>query len=243
MGGGNGQHWGLGGGLDIKVTPWKKKSESIAFQFIVDYRYIFESQDIRTLGLNKNLSPSIDPSVKNWGQYFLAGRTGVTGVQPLANIITQKVNVKIGSQVDLLAGFVYSHGGFTLDLGYELYGREAEGVTKREALANETYGLAGYDYDAREAFSSSTDIPSEQVYIYQAAASAVDQSFLKDSEIVTDPAETPSQISNKFYGGLGYCFNKWETPLMLGLGGAYEFASLEKGLQQWGIWGKIGLSF
>ena len=64
-----------------------------------------------------------------------------------------------------------------------------------------------------------------------------------DTELTTRPCTTPSYVTHKIYGGLGYCFNEWETPFMLGLGAHYEFASSQKTLEQWGIFGKLGISF
>ena len=39
-------------------------------------------------------------------------------------------------------------------------------------------------------------------------------------------------------------FKTWEYPLMLGLGAQYEFADRhEGGIENWGIWGKLGVAF
>jgi len=66
--------------------------------------------------------------------------------------------------------------------------------------------------------------------------------FLKCSDLNTCVAETPSQVSNKLFAGLGYVFKKWDNPLMLGLGGSYEWAN-SAAISGWAVWGKIGIGF
>ncbi len=245
LGGGNGQHWGLGAGLDLKVQPWTDEEQNIELQLVVNYRYLFEGKDTRTLGFQSSTGTLYD-----WGQYFLVGQTGVAGVQPLANISTGKVNVKAGSQVDLLAGFSYNNGGFTLDLGYELYAREAEKVTRKFDLpatgASDVYLLSANDYIPDIAGTTNTflatDSPTTQPTIGSTQAHGTGIEVL-NANLATSVAESPCQVTNKIYGALGYSWNDWETPLMLGLGGEFEFASSQKALQQWGVFGKIGISF
>ena len=67
--------------------------------------------------------------------------------------------------------------------------------------------------------------------------------YVNNDSLDISTAETPSQCTHSIYGGLGYSFKEWDTPLMLGLGGKYEFASENSAIEQWGIWGKIGIGF
>jgi len=239
LGGGNGQHWGLGAGIDTKFTPWKHAEQSLNILLVMDYRYLFKNSETRTLGL-KDIP---------WSQYMLYARVGTAGVEPLAELLTDKCNVTPGSQVDFLAGLAYNCGGFTFDLGYELYAREREKVSKKftiDETAATGYALAANDYDAHSVFAFTNGILKANADIsatrsHEGAAAATTQ--ILNSDIDTSVAQTPSQVTNKIYGGIGYSFNKWETPLMLGLGGEYEFASKQKALENWGVNAKIGISF
>jgi hypothetical protein len=245
LGGSNGGHWGLGAGLDVAFQAWNDEEQNLEFEFVLNYRYLFSAKDTRTLGYRT----SATATPENWGQYFLVAQVATAGygVEPFANISTGRVNVKAGSQVDFLAGLTYNNGGFSFDLGYELYARENEKVTRKFDI-QATTGLAGNDYSAGTAGTTAFTreyIPSSAVKIYQtyAGGQSATGTYLTNDNLATSVAETPSQFTNKIYAGLGYCWNEWETPLMLGLGGEYEFASTTKALSMWGIWAKIGISF
>ncbi len=240
LGGGNGGHWGLGAGGDAKFKVWKDEDQCLELDFALNYRYLFKGSETRTLGLYK------DAAHKNWGHNFLVGQTGQSTLIPLANISTGKVDVTPGSQVDFQAGLSYRNGGFTFDLGYNLYARVSENVKKKFTLTADTYGLAGNNYDAAAGANlfALADIPAATtaVTIGQTRVSGTG-AWMLDTELTTRPCTTPSYVTHKIYGGLGYCFNEWETPFMLGLGAHYEFASSQKTLEQWGIFGKLGISF
>ncbi len=231
-GGANGGHWGLGAGFDTKFVPWKKDEQKLEILAMVDWRYLFKNDEKRTLQLIG----------KEWSQYFLLGQTGETGVIPAANILTREVDVRPGNQVDALFGLAYRSGNFTADLGYNLYAREAEKVSVKEALPESTYGIAGRDYDAVNAFST-TYIAASNHSIGSAQAAAAGGQWIKNSDLDTLPATTPAQITHKLYGGFGWAWNDWDTPVMLGLGASYEFASSQKALETWALWGKLGISF
>ncbi|HBS48122.1 TPA: hypothetical protein DEO28_03495 [Candidatus Dependentiae bacterium] len=240
LGGGNGQHWGLGAGIDTKFEPWKHHEQALDILLVLDYRYLFKNSETRTLQLGNNSTHA------DWSRYFLVGHVGTAGVQPLANISTGKCDVTPGNQVDFLAGLAYKNGGFTFDLGYNLYGREREKVSKKFSIdetAATGYALAGYDYNATSAFALTNAAVKTSPVIGQTYVGAATGAQLLNSDFDTGCAQTPAYVTHKIYGGIGYCFNRWETPLLLGLGADFEFASKQKALEQWGLWGKVGISF
>jgi hypothetical protein len=42
---------------------------------------------------------------------------------------------------------------------------------------------------------------------------------------------------------MGYTFRKWEVPMMMGIGGKYEWPTDNAALEQWSVWGKMGVTF
>ena len=60
--------------------------------------------------------------------------------------------------------------------------------------------------------------------------------------IDVEKAETPSQFTHKIFGGIGYIFEGHTYPLIIGLAGHYEFDS-DDGMDNWGIWEKLGITF
>jgi hypothetical protein len=132
---------------------------------------------------------------------------------PVANKTTLNVDITPGSQLDAIAALAYNKGGFTLDLGYNLYFRQEESLKIKDSF-------------------------NDTAYYY-----AADNLFTKDDHIDVTAAETPSQFTNGIFGAVGYTFKNWDYPLMVGLGGKYEFASKNNAVEGWQAWIKAGLSF
>jgi len=121
-------HWGLGAGLDAQARIWGNEDHNVKLNFAANYRYMFQAIEQRTLGLN-----GVD-----FGQYLLTNANA-----PVANGLTPNVNVTLGSQLDAILGLGYNKGGFTVDLGYNLYVAEQEstkikGTVVAPTLANAT---------------------------------------------------------------------------------------------------------
>ncbi len=230
---GNGHHWGLGGDLYGTIRAWGKMKHNLKFFLRMKYRYLFSNDENRTLGIKGY----------DWGQYHLLGKldSGSTvqyrSLIPAANVLTRRVDVTPGSQFDGVLGMTYNNGGFSFDLGYNLYYRDAEEVSLDDKLPASTYFVAARNFDTAAAAAAISDHP-EYVDGNLAAPWYVD-----NSNVTCDPAETPSQFTNSIYTALSYTFRKWEVPMLMAIGGKYEFASENSALQQWGIWMKTGVTF
>lgn len=229
---GNGQHFGLGGNLEGMVKVWGDCDQNIKMHLKVNYRYLFESSEHRTLGIQNTTG------TRNWGHFSLLGRDTATpgsidintSLVPAANVTTLNVDVTPGSQLDGMLGFAYNNGGFTFDLGYNLYVREAEDVDLKDTIAT-NYALA-----ARNAQLDAA-LPANR--LVEAGTTAP----LVNNTLVLAVAETPSQTSHSIYGGFGYIFKEWEYPLQLRLGGKYEWAGENSAIEKWTIHGGIGIGF
>jgi len=309
---GNGQHWGLGFGLDSLFRIWNNEDSDLKFAVIFNYRYLFKNDECRTLGINGATTASTNPCAPcgddddcapalNWGQYRLLGDNTITTVPyaltPAANITTLNVNVTPGSQFDGIAALTYNNSGWSLDLGYNLYLRAREKVSLKgnccetpcatpctttcpttsscspckpacdtgcaSSIAANRYGIASRGFATGRLggvpFAGST-VPTTQGQDFDGCTTA----FLACppackpacSPCGTTPsttpntlgtlntcvAQTPSQISNKIFAGVGYIFKEWDYPLMLGATGSYEWAN-DAALDQWLVGAKIGIGF
>jgi hypothetical protein len=217
---GNGGHFGFGGGLLGSFQVWGDANHNFKLNAAMNYRYLFKGTEKRILGL-----PSLDK--KEMSVYALLGKNNQKGCVPAPNILTRNVNVTPGSQMDGIVGLGYNNEGFTIDLGYNLFFREAESVSLKDKFTDGEYGIAKRDYDTSSAFNFSSNKEKE----------------ISNTTVRTSAAETPSQLTHKFYGGLGYIFRDWEYPLMLGAGGHYEIASKNSAIDTWGFNLKFGLGF
>lgn len=219
---GNGKHWGIGGGFDAFARIWGSESHNIKLNLAADYRYLFEATEKRTLGLKTYAM----------GQYLLLGTKASKVLTPAANILTQNVDVTPESQLDAIASLTYNRGGFTFDLGYNLYFRADESVKIKDAFPADTY-IASAAYTGVTAFDAATT----------AADKLAGTAVLSKESVDVTAAQTPSQFTNGVFGALGYTFVKWDYPLMLGLGGKYDMAAKNSVPDMWQGWIKASLSF
>jgi hypothetical protein len=226
---GNGQHFGLGGDLDAQARVWGDCEHNLKINLFMKYRYLFESHEHRTLQING----------RPFSQYFLLGVSGQIPATPAANILTQNVDVTPGSQFDGILGLAYNNGGFAFDLGYNLYFRESEKVHYKGGFDTTKYNVMSKNWQQTAVF----DATNTAVNDVDQVLNGVTVAPLTVANLSLTAPATPSQFTNGIYSGLGYYFKEWETPLMLGLSGKYEFASNNASIEQWTIAGKIGIGF
>jgi hypothetical protein len=231
--GGNGDHWAFGGGLDFRMNLWTGKKQNVKFESTVKYRYLFENHERRTLQLT-NVNYKDDNGVQHtipteYSQYFLLAELGQENkpLIPAANILTRPVNVTPRSQVDAIFAVAYNNRNFRSELGLNIFWKDCEKVLLREKWDGGTYYLAKPEFDTTQKFVATNG------YVLN-----------KDNIDVT-AASTPAQVASlKFYGGLGYIFKEWKHPMLLSAAAHYEWADqTDGGIQNWGIWGKIGFGF
>ncbi len=225
---GNGQHFGFGGGFEAEAKLWESdnhKDTSFKLTLAADFRYLFKGTEKRTLGLN-----AVGNAGPEYSQYFWLGKYGVTGeLIPAANILTTCVNVTPGGQAQGLVAFELCAKKFTLDFGYNVFYKDNESVTlKNSPFGTTEYGIAATNFDITSALN---------------ATNAVGGRALTTNDINLNAATTPTQITHKFFGGLGFTYKEWKHPILIGLGGSYEFAQENGAIEAWGLWLKAGLAF
>ena len=225
---GNGNHWGLGAGLDFMARLWGDDEKNIKLTGAANYRYLFESTEKRTLGLQYGNAPF------NWQHYVLAGAPGDTVGTPGANEITLDLNVTPGSQFDAIIALAYNNRSFTFDLGYNLFWKDRESV-KTKGWSDRLSALAIIEPTLNFNVALDANTPGHWI----------DGNYLlsKDhANVDRGAAATPSQMTHKIYGGIGYIFKDCKYPVMLNFSAHYEFAS-DDGIENWAVWGKLGVAF
>jgi len=229
------QHWALGAGLEAAVTLWENNSQILKLFYEGHYRYLFDDTEKRTLGI-KNVLKAAKYSKHILSHYYLLGEDKKYLLHPAANILTRDVEVEPGSQIDTFIALAYKCGSFTFDLGYNLYWKEGENVClNRCNWTDNKYAIAAFNFStcsAGDPFDVTGDDDAQPV-----------DTPINFCNIDTSVAETPSMLSHSIFGGIGYIFKNWEYPLMLGLGGAYEFGDDRAAADSFTVWGKLGFSF
>ncbi len=235
---GNGNHWALGFGLDFGAKLWEDGDQNIKIAAAMNYRYLFESTEKRTIGFTLEGLPATANSLTHY--FVIAKPDGTQNYgTPAANILTRDLDVEPGSQIDALLMFTYNNGGFNFDLGYNFFWKDSEDVSvKSWTTEDEKWAVIAQDYD----FAAVVPTPAVDG---DYATGAYATSKLTKARLDVGRAGTPSQDTHKLFGGLGYIFKEWEYPLMLNISGHYEWADAHSdgGIENWGIWGKLGVAF
>jgi hypothetical protein len=148
---GNGKHWELGGGATGHYTFWRGCDADRHFSINMDLSvlHMFNAKQTRTFDLKgKPLSryalamkmikaPTTAP--------VLVGATNAgtaasyvfnNEYSPVANLTTQDVKVSIGAQLDFTAWFNFTAGGFSADLGYNLWYSSCEKINCSDSCKN-----------------------------------------------------------------------------------------------------------
>ncbi len=229
---GNGGHLGIGGDLYVDATIIKRRHHKLDIVGKGMLRYLVKAYEKRTLGL-KN---------RPFGQYYLLGKVGKEKLIPAANVLTRNVEVTPGVLFDGMLGISYNYRCFVLDLGYNIYARQTACVTLCSRLEEDTYALTARGY------STVTTVPPLAVRPFTITPANVDGGDLATAVISKDTiditvAQTPAQCTHSIYSAIGYVAANQSRPLMIGIGGKYEWSPSNSALSQWSIWGKVGIGF
>jgi len=254
---GNGHHIGLGGDFYSFWRLWGDLKHNLKLTIDAKYRYLLEETQCRTLGI-KGKTPDCSGCNllgRPFGQYYLLGKQGQNALIPAANILTQSVDVTPRNQFDGIGGFTYNCHGFSFDVGYNLYYRDAEKIELQEEdkcktssscdtdcppcvtcpnvpLTPNTYAIAARSFD--------TTVPFDIKNGAHLDGGLAGATIIGPDTIDFDAASTPQQLTHSIYGGLGFQ-TSGSTCFMFGVGGKYEWPSTNSALEQWGVWGKVGL--
>lgn len=222
---GNNKHVGLGLRLDSGLTLWENHYAAVRFLADLDYHYLFEATEKRTVSTKYN------SDLGYLGYYSLAAKQSNQENQPLfpaANILTQPLRVKPGNQLEAMFALSFKSSGFVVDLGYDFYYRDEEDLWLKEWVDN-IYGISDRTFDTTHAFDNEVE--------------AID-GFLTSDSLDLSSCKTPLQITNKIFAGFGYQFNyAKKVPGFVGIGGSYEFACDNSAPEQYSFWLKLGVSF
>ncbi len=234
---GNGGFWGLGGGLDVAAKVWEKDDKHFRIDAAVNYRYLFEDTQHRVVGLRSSDGTSyIIPQVlvgKPKGE-----KPGDKQLTPFANLF-HTVSVGDMSQIEGALQLAFIYKGFDFGVGYNIFWREKESIKADQKWeeGDTAYAIVSTSHDMTTELDKND---STQWEMGSYNASKITYKETGTIHIDLNSAATPSYTTHKIFGGIGYIFKEWETPLMLNVGGFYEFASSDI-ISNWSIFGKIGI--
>ncbi len=240
---GNNHHFALMWGGSFGYELWRScdDRQDVRFEFEINGRYLFRNTQTRSFDL-------VD---KSWSRYMLvfrefANSQNVTPEEGI-NVFTQKLHVTPRYAQDFNCGLVYDICDWQAELGYNFWARQSEKVKLKEP------------------FSTTITIPDVSATIISAdvinRATTVKENFAganlilggnealynlnawQESDLNLHSAVAPCAISHSVYGSFGrYCDMDDCWSLFAGMGGSYEFSSVNTVLNRWMVWCKIGIA-
>ncbi len=223
-------------------------------------REVWIETAIHSIYLNKNTQRrSFDVLYKPWSRYLPVYCNFAQATQantesnsalytPGINVFTQDVEVHGRFQRTYNTAFVFNGSHFSGEAGYNFFCRDAECVE----LCNWCDTVAFVDCDAQNG-SGTIGIANRFRTISNCNEACIgDPSFGEDqynkntisqNDLDLNSAAAPCQAQHTFYANLGYRWDDIEYPAFVGVGGSYEFAPDNTGLDRWLVWGKIGVSY
>ncbi len=246
---GYGGHFAIGGGFDGDFKVWMDEAKERSFKILVygNYRYLFQRCEMRTLELKD----------KNWGRYISMLEQDPNNITNTlankifgANVLTRKVKVEPGSQIDFMIDLSLKISSWVFDIGYNLWWREEDDLKLKEAFdADGVFGLIASGVSVVDNGDGCFCVPGNQSASNTISSLTTiktfgnnDGIFLKEEDLDLERSGQEDALTHKIFGNVGYQL-KGDHPVLIGAGASYEFAGNNEAFDQWGVWIKLAASF
>ena len=202
---GRGGCWGLGGYAAGHVSLWEGNNDNrLTFKFMSDVMHLFETDTVRSYDLKANGAGSKYMLVANYAGATAANVGTFNGtIQNAINLTTLNSNSSFGVEGEVAVAFNYAGRGWSLDLGYDFYGRSSETLTIEDTFAANTWGVLGHQGPG---ISGAGVTPSNAVQPFatmQSAQAQVGTALLTTNyTVVTSTATGSDQIGTPVTGNL-----------------------------------------
>lgn len=248
---GNGRHTQLGGGISAHYLFWDSGcDQSLSMWFDSAVYHLFSVKQKRTFDLKNNGIGSRYLLFKQFQEgQFLSGNAGT--FVPGPNVTTLESKVKIDVVGEALLMLDYQHCGWTVDVGYNIWGRTKENIKLDEEIEKGTFGLwGGTPIDninvpnAQNRTNSQVKIDGQGFVQNGVPFDQPSPQTVSNENIDMEGAQAPAAVSHKFFTHLGYIWETCDYSPFFGVGGEVEFSGKQnKAFDQWGVWAKGGFAF
>jgi hypothetical protein len=241
---GNNRHFALmwGGSFGYKLWRSCDDVQDLRVEFEINGRYLFRNTQTRSFDL-------VD---KSWSRYMLVYRTfansqNVTPEEGI-NVFTQKLHITPRYAQDFNFGLVYDICNWQAEIGYNFWARQSEKVKLKEPFSTTI------TFPEVSASIISADTINRAITIKENFAGAnlslggseslYNLNAWQQSDLNLHSAVAPCAISHIVYGSLGSYSDHWCDcwSLFAGMGGSYEFSSVNTAINRWMVWAKVGVS-
>ena len=162
--------------------------------------------------------------------------------EPGINLLSGTVKVRPGSTLDIWTALRWERKKYTIELGYEFWWKQKEKISLNNKPIQQygIFDLAGMNLvpqSASKANISNTAIGSN------AAPSDETLVALTRQDINIDSGAHPAAYSSTLYAAVAWIDKHSTYELHASFGAQYEIAHRKSALEQWAVWGKIGVRF
>ena len=253
---GDNHHWAafLGSSFGVHVYENEKWDLVIFSEFDFNIQYFFAHNEVRSFDL-------IDRPWSRYMQYYssVAQATtasnsvdpviGLTLHTPGINLLTQSLNVKPGYARTFNVAWDLLWKKFELEVGYNFYARQAEcinsGCNLPQGLALKHIGPLSESGSVGDGITDPGQFIFNNFIEANSGYSLTGPGYqaLTSADFDLDSAAAPALLSHTFYASLAYDVDCYCYPVFVSVGGSYEFAPDNTGVEKWMAFGKVGVSF
>jgi len=149
---GNGHHWELGGGLTSHYRLWHDDDHALLIYLDANITHLFSAQSKRSFNLKGHCQGSrfmmLEEIAKGSDELFIYGDYPSTDqythrLVPAINIFTLDTHTSFGVQADVALKCTWRRKNFSLDVGYEFWGRSGEKMNCYSGFEQNRYALKG----------------------------------------------------------------------------------------------------
>jgi hypothetical protein len=242
---GNNHHFGILYGTHFGFGLYEKGNHDLRMELDMSSKYLFSNHQWRSFDLVQE---------GEWSRYLeiysnvaqataaLAATSNETGSFGI-NEFTRKLRVTPRFATNINLGLNYSYKHFDVEVGYNLFTRQAEKVEfPRNCCVDFPLTIAVKDINGdgqtNLARTIKNDFPGSATVLAQYA-----NNIIQLPNLNLDSAAHPATLSHTIYGGLAYNSQCLNIPWFVGVGGMYEFCSMNSSLDRWNVLGKFGISY
>ncbi len=233
---GNNGHFGFGSGVTFKL-PLLCDPECQLFSFFAYFEniYFFRNHQKRTFDL-------ID---RPWSRYLLLNnKEGGLNI-PAMNILTRRVRARPYNMLDLYTGFDWELSNVQVEVGYGLWARGREQLKFADCFPAD-FGIAGVGF-----LSTTSAIPAtaSRSTIQEQAPNDVnfrgEQIFvpIRVEDLDIDSGAARGALAHRGHISVGYIYATESFAVLAGVGAFIEASQYSSALSNWGVWGKVGISY
>lgn len=226
---GNGQHFGLNGGVDMQISLSDCSEPCLWSLFLnLDATFLVKNKQHRTVDLKR----------RPWSRFLLFNTENdpIESNIPGVNVLTIKTLIRSYGIFDFSTGFRYQTDWLECEVGYNVWGHDQERVEFIEPFITNkgiAYPLLNDQGLPQSASTSTISTLGDPDPIFVT---------LKESDLDLRSAATGSALNQKFHvaGGMHH---EGRISTFMGAGAFVDWAHKNSPLSSWGGWLKFGCSF